>query len=145
MFSISIPKVIVRTFQLPNLRVRLFLRLCLSSDSLSVYFLLLQLIPMHPLRKVNCGGTTLYCLRGAPLKASGGCSLESKHSSYRRKRPMASIFFLNRIIIITGNCRFPCCVSQQTCETGVTSLSTNPGHKVEITVVAHAAGSYFLQ
>ena len=108
MFSVSIPVVMVRTFQLPNLRVGLFLRL--SDDLFLTYFSLLQLIPMHPLRKVNCGGTTPYWLRAAQLKAGGGCSLECKDSSYRRKRPLAAILSLSKVRLITGNCRFPCCI-----------------------------------
>ena len=68
MFSVSIPVVMVRTFQLPILRVGLFLHLCLSSDSFLVYFLVLQLILMHLLRKVNCGGKTPYWLKAAQLK-----------------------------------------------------------------------------
>ena len=110
MFSVSIPVVMVRTFQLPNLRVGVFVRLCFLGDSFSVYFSLLQLIPMHPLRKVNCVRTTPYWLRAAQLKAGDGCSLECKDSSYRRKRPLTPILSPNRIRLITGNCRFPCCV-----------------------------------
>ena len=105
MFSVSIPVVMVRTFQIPNLRVNLFLRICLSGDSIS--FLLLQLIPMHPLRKINCGRSTPYWLRAAQLMAGGGCSLECKDFSYR---PLAPILWPNRIILITGNCCFPYCV-----------------------------------
>ena len=109
MFSGSIPVVMVRTFQLPSLRVGLFLRLCLSGDIVSVYFSL-KAIPIHPMRKVNCGGTTPYWLRAAQLKAGGGCSVELKNSSYRRIRPLAPILSPNRIRLITGNCRIPCCV-----------------------------------
>ena len=95
---------------------------------------------MHPPRKVNCGGTTPYWVRAAQLKAVGGCSMECKDSSYQWKQPLAPILWSKRIWLITGNCWFPCCVSGKTCKAGVTSLSTKPGHKVEIPVVAHAAG-----
>ena len=76
MFSVSIPVVMVRTFQLPNLIVGFFLLLCLLGDSFSVYFSLLQLILMHPPRKVSCGGTKPYWLRAAKLKAGGGSQIK---------------------------------------------------------------------
>ena len=76
---------------------------CLSSDS---FYSSKTANPMHPQRKVNCGGTTYNLLRTVQLKTGGCCSMEYKDPSYRLKRPLASILSTNMIILRTGNCHF---------------------------------------
>ena len=70
----------------------------------------LKAFPIHPMRKVNCRGTTPYWVRAVQLKAGGGCSMQLENSSYQRIRPLAPILLPNRIRLINGNCHIPCCV-----------------------------------
>ena len=94
------------------------------------------------MRKVNCGGTTPYWLRAAQLKAGGCCSVELENSSYRRIRPLAPILSPNRIRLITGNCRIPCCVFAKPTKLEWPLQAQSQGIKIENPVVAHAAGSH---
>ena len=72
---------------------------------------------MHPLRKVNFGGTTPYWPRAAQLKAGGGCSMECKDSSYRQ----------TRLDFEPVTIAFRAVSSRKICEAGVTS----PGHRID--------------
>ena len=47
------------------------------------------LVPMHPMKTADRGGTVPYWLGAAQLEADGSCPVDYDLSSHRREQPLA--------------------------------------------------------
>ena len=134
----------VRTFQHPSLRIRSFLFnffFVLSGAIFTVHLLgRKSLSPTHPVRQMDCGRTAPYWLGAAQLEVDGSCPMSSEELSHRRKRPLAPNCAPIELRLITGNCRFPCCVYAEQRSWSDLSRAQAWAYLYGGPVVAHAAG-----
>ena len=86
----------------------------------------ISLIPMHPMRMADRGGTALYWLVTAQLEVGNSCPVRSKDLPHRREQPLAPCSTPIEQWLITGICCSPCCVHLDG-EAGVSSPGVEEG------------------
>ena len=103
--------VIIRTFQHSGFKTGVFDNFvcgCLVPCFQSAFRL--SLIPMHPMRIADRGGTAPYWLGVAQLEAGDSYPVRSEDLPHSREQPLAPCSKPIELWLITGICGSPCCV-----------------------------------